>query len=208
MTISPKYFYTFTASNGLKVRVLRGDGAPKMVGGGGGWELVKRPRRVSLTQWQGRDPYAMDVPVMFNSVGDDGNVETAISTLNQMQVGKDNVPPPTVEIEGGVPIKSAKWVITSIDWGDNVIWEATRSGKYVRLRQDAVVHLVQFVQEDRLARPRATAAPRKHVYRKGETLRGIAQKFYKDASKWKVIANANGIRDPSHIKDGTALKIP
>jgi hypothetical protein len=43
-------YYTFKASNGTTVTVLRGDVAPKMTAGGGGWSVEARPKRVALRQ--------------------------------------------------------------------------------------------------------------------------------------------------------------
>lgn len=42
----------------------------------------------------------------------------------------------------------------------------------------------------------------------GDTLRGIAEHFYKDASLDDLIATANGITDPASIRPGQVLTIP
>ena len=44
--------------------------------------------------------------------------------------------------------------------------------------------------------------------KRGDTLSSIAAKFYRDASKWRKIADANGIRDPKNLKIGQKLRIP
>jgi LysM repeat protein len=201
--------YLLRSSTGASVLVYRGDGSPKMVGGGGGWDTVSRPRRVALTLWNGRDPYAMDIPILFDGWADDTSVEAAIARLNQMQMSPGpNVSPPTVQIDGAVPVKGATWVITSIDWGDNVIWTQDGNSGY-RLRQDAVVHLLQFVAEEKLHIARAKIAPGQfYTTKSGDTLKSVAKKKYGDASKWKVIANANNIRDPKKVHAGMHLRIP
>lgn len=209
MTVLPRHKLTIKSSDGQSVTMLMGEIAPRMTAGGGGWSVIARPRRVGLTQWQGRDPYQMEIPVLFDAWSVDGDsVEEEIARLNQMQMGKDNDPPPTIIISGAIPVKNIRWVITTIDWGANVIWNVGQSGKPVRERQDAVIHVMQYVKEDRLVTLNKTPAPRTHRYKKGETLRQIAQKWYKDANKWKKIAEANNIRDPSNIKDGIQLRIP
>src|SRR4051794_11563779 len=181
-------YYIFKSSTGSSVTVLRGDGPPKMVGGGGGWEVEARPRRVGLTIWKGRDPYTMDVPILFDGWAIGRSQEDNISAMNQMQMGSDLEEPPTVEIIGGVPVKGIKWVIT-IDWGDNVIYQSGQNGDY-RLRQDAVVHMTQYVQEDRLVvqnKGKLPGAPRLYTVRQGDDLRSVSQKMYGTPSRWKEI---------------------
>ena len=47
-----------------------------------------------------------------------------------------------------------------------------------------------------------------YIVKPGDTLRGIAQKFYGDASLDDFIAEANGITDATQLSVGTELTIP
>ena len=49
-----------------------------------------------------------------------------------------------------------------------------------------------------------------YVLRRGDTLSGIAQAMYNDATQWRLIAEANGIMNPRDLGSlvGTALTIP
>jgi LysM repeat protein len=47
-----------------------------------------------------------------------------------------------------------------------------------------------------------------YVVKQGDTLSGVAAKFYEDASKWRPIALTNGILDPLSISAGQQLFIP
>jgi LysM repeat protein len=47
-----------------------------------------------------------------------------------------------------------------------------------------------------------------YVVKQGDTLSGVAAKFYEDASKWRPIALTNGILDPLSISAGQQLLIP
>jgi hypothetical protein len=123
--------YTFISSEGGRVTMMRGDGIPKMTGGGGGWSIEARPRRVGLTIWKGRDPYTMDVPVLFDGWMDDNSQENEISVLNQMQMGGDLKEPPTVTIEGAVPVKGIRWVISGIDKDANK-WKIIAAANNIR----------------------------------------------------------------------------
>jgi hypothetical protein len=47
-----------------------------------------------------------------------------------------------------------------------------------------------------------------HVVRDGDTLQSIAFAHYEDPTRWRQIAEANGIDDPMRLRRGTNLTIP
>jgi nucleoid-associated protein YgaU len=47
-----------------------------------------------------------------------------------------------------------------------------------------------------------------HVLMPGETLDRVAARHYRDATRWRLIANANAIVDPLEVVAGTTLVIP
>lgn len=49
---------------------------------------------------------------------------------------------------------------------------------------------------------------RSHVVERGETLAGIAARFYQQAGEWRAIADANSIEDPRRLPVGMFLTIP
>ena len=57
---------------------------------------------------------------------------------------------------------------------------------------------------------KTTKFPTTYTVQKGDTLSGIAKKFYGDSSKWRIIYNANKdkIKDPNLIRTGWVLTIP
>ena len=48
----------------------------------------------------------------------------------------------------------------------------------------------------------------RHVLGQGETLSGIAARYYGRPGEWRAIADANAINDPRRIEAGTALDVP
>lgn len=46
------------------------------------------------------------------------------------------------------------------------------------------------------------------VVRRGDTLSGIAGQVYRDPSRWREIARANGIVDPRRLRPGDTLRLP
>jgi nucleoid-associated protein YgaU len=47
-----------------------------------------------------------------------------------------------------------------------------------------------------------------HVVRDGDTLQAIAFRAYGDPTRWRAIAEANGIDDPLRLRRGTTLALP
>ena len=55
---------------------------------------------------------------------------------------------------------------------------------------------------------RGTAGLRSHIVQDGDSLQSLAYESYGDPTRWRVIAEANGVDDPLRIERGTALGIP
>jgi Contractile injection system tube protein/LysM domain len=55
---------------------------------------------------------------------------------------------------------------------------------------------------------RGTPGLRSHIVQDGDSLHGIAYESYGDATRWRVIAEANEIDDPLRLRRGTSLSIP
>ena len=49
---------------------------------------------------------------------------------------------------------------------------------------------------------------RVHTVTRGETLPGIAWKHYDDPARWRLIADANGLRDVRRLRAGSVLRLP
>jgi Contractile injection system tube protein/LysM domain len=47
-----------------------------------------------------------------------------------------------------------------------------------------------------------------HVVRDGDSLQSVAHRTYGDPARWRLIAEANGIDNPLHLRRGTSLNLP
>ncbi len=47
-----------------------------------------------------------------------------------------------------------------------------------------------------------------HTVAKGETLYSIAETYYEDGRLWKLIADANGLKETAELKEGMLITIP
>lgn len=154
--------------------VKAGDSAPVVKEGYAKYETVDRPMRTGLTLFTGFDPIVMEVPVTFDAVmsregealerdiaclermagrgifhgagtGFPGYVNVSVTDNRgnvvpliprSLQAHKSNTNPP-------------KWVVSGIEWDD----EPLRNKAGNRIRQKAVVTLMQYVQVGLLRAP-------------------------------------------------------
>lgn len=212
---------TFTADGVPSVTVLQDQQPAQVSGGYGGWSVVQRQRRVGLTEWQGVDPIRMQIPVLFDGFADGISQEIAISHLSRMalppSVGGE---PPVVQVRGlAVPKPGPRlWVIETLSWGTNVLWDTSTNGVTVRLRQDCTVGLLQYRADDRTVFSDLAPAtiggkskagwPKQYIVQKNDTLQVVAAKYYNDSTKWHKIATANNIRDPRNLVGIITLTVP
>jgi LysM repeat protein len=206
------------SDNGITVRGIRAQDPPQQSGGYGRYDLIVRPNQISATHWSGRDPARVKVPLMFDAWRERQSIEQQIINLHRMALPGAGGEPPRLKVVGAHPARFvAKWVIESIDWGTNVIWVVASDGVSVRVRQDVVVNLLQWVEEDRAFKRKPVGSgtsqrpkPKNpfHTVKRGETLQSISVKEYGKAKYWRDIAKANKIRDPKKIKLRQRLRMP
>jgi hypothetical protein len=55
---------------------------------------------------------------------------------------------------------------------------------------------------------RGTPGLRTHIVQDGDSLHSVAYDAYGDATRWRAIAEANGIDDPLRVPRGTSLNVP
>lgn len=192
MPFDPRYYVTFTASNGLTVRVLADDTSATLTSGFGGWEAVDRPKRVQMTRYKGKPLFKQDVPIMFDGLQDSKNVEIEVSNLIRMsQQAGALAPPPTVRITGPVEREDLTWVVEDITWNsDNVIRDIS-GGSSVRMRQSAVVHLMQYVDDKVIVTPARPKVAAKVVDPKGKTPKQLSNEHYGTPDFWTLFTDRN-----------------
>jgi len=78
------------------------------------------------------------------------------------------------------------------------------------IRADVKLSLMQYDTPRKGQNPttRSEGGLGAHVVRGGDSLASIAYKFYGDATRWRRIAEANGIDDPLLLRSGRTLNIP
>lgn len=86
------------------------------------------------------------------------------------------------------------------------------SSSGVPLRASMHLELMQYEQSNAFGPQNPTSGTPKpsrvHRVQPGETLDRISARYYGDATRWRVLASANGLEDPLAIKAGALLDIP
>lgn len=78
------------------------------------------------------------------------------------------------------------------------------------LRADVKLTLKQAAETVKGQNPttRALAGFGMHTVKDGDTLPSISYRTYGDATKWRLIAEANGVDNPLHLRRGASLSLP
>jgi LysM domain len=193
------------------------DGAGAVVTGGyGGWDMITRPRRQSVTHWGGRNPFSMDLAIVLDGHQRFDTIETECNNLDRLALPFPNPggTPPVVQLIGeAIPHQDIlEWVIDGLEWGATI---RDRNGH--RTRQHVVIKLIRYVQIDKI---QVTAAAKSRTkgggggvrtvpVKKGDTLQKISARYLGYGHRWREIRALNpGLDDPDNLKGRTTVKIP
>lgn len=206
--------------------------APVIVSAGyGGWSRVARPRKKAQTEWVGRDSLSLEIEFLLDAYADNDGLfvigqERALERLAGLDINDPEPPLCRITSRPAALIphnfhhaSQVKWFVETIAWDKGSI-ESNSVGNHTRIGGTFVI--TQFVEDERLSsltsverRKKASgggrgATRKTYTVKTGDTLSKIAARsdVYGDASKWKKIGDANGIRDPKKVRVGQVLKIP
>jgi hypothetical protein len=120
---------------------------------------------------------------------------------------RNNGRPPWVKFMWGTQIHTFKAIIKSMS-----VTFTYFSSDGLPLRANVEMNLEQFEPDENWGAQNPTSGTpnpnRVHQVRVGDTLDRVAAKYYGDSTKWRSIANVNGINDPLTIRPGQLLSIP
>lgn len=228
LTPPPGYVLIQTINGRLGVLLLMGDGSPTIVSGYATWQTVERPRRVSLTEWAGREPTRITFPIfldgrqMAGSWGAKGvrAVTSTIRELEKMAGLTASGTPARLIFETGGKVEHdysnaphLRWVIETLEWG-----EAVRNRNGGKVRQFADITLMQYVDSDLAALPglessRFTPSRDKNrtttvTSKEGDTLRKICARHRMTHAELQATKKLNKIRDADKVLEkGTKIKL-
>lgn len=218
-------FYIQSSEDSTLFASFFGDGAAIITEGYAGWNVIERPRDIGIVEWQGRNPMAIEIPFHLNyyyeEVEDNPGIqcEAMVRNLEVLCGVGGHQRPPVCRISGNSLIPHDEdaaglgvhwWVIEQVSWERDQEVRSNVSGR--RLMCGGTIVIRQFLEaRDIMQRisPTARAQKPKHYrVQRGDNLSKIAAKMYGNANKWKVIADANNLRDRRRIYVGQLLRIP
>jgi hypothetical protein len=182
-----------------------------------GWAADTMPGRgVPTLRYTGAGSGQLNLTLFFDTTDTGASVTTYTSKLVGLMEINSTLPGSTPTTNNARP----PWV--TFNWGDFHSFKAVISSLSLTfeyfsstgtpLRARASITLTQY-QEDMAFGPQnpTSGTPRPHrVHRvqPGETLDRISALHFGDSTKWRRIAETNGIEDPLALRPGSLLAIP
>jgi nucleoid-associated protein YgaU len=188
------------------------------------WE-VKPVTGVALptAQYSGGQPRKLSLQLLFDSTDSDSlDVSDVTAKLFKMMEAQ-------ASLGSGKGKNSGRPPMVTFVWGSTVTFKAVAdnlSVQYTLFRADGTPVRAQaqlsLIQADKARdkssgkgaskpqNPTTRAQPGlgSHTVRDGDSLASIAFAHYRDPTRWRAIAEANGIDNPLHVRRGTPLVVP
>jgi hypothetical protein len=196
--------YTIAKANKWTVKEVTGVALPTAQFGGG------QPRKLTLSlMFDSTDSPDLDVSDVTARLFKAMEIDTSLASSRARNSGR----PPMI----------------TFNWGATVTFKAVAeqlSVQYTLFDSDGTplraTAQLNLTQAERAMDPsshggashpqnpttRAEIGLGSHTVRDGDSLASIAFHHYRDPTKWRAIAEANGIDDPLHLKRGSVLSIP
>jgi hypothetical protein len=181
------------------------------------WAGEQIPGQASPTlRYGGGQSGKIDVELFFDTTSDGTPVTTYTDELVKLLKIDTSLPGYSEEAQNGRPpwvkfhwgkFHSFKAVLTSLD-----LRFLYFSQKGEPLRARASLSMLQYEPENDWPRQNPTSGTpkpaRSHLVQPGETLDRVAANHYGDPTRWRRLAEANGIRDPFAVPPGRSIDVP
>ena len=178
---------------------------------GANWQRKPQPKAKTVTKasYQGTNPLGLKFSLLLDAVvaGDDdisGPLETLLGWVSKPGSDKE---PPILQLRWGAGKALAQFngFLKQLEIKCTMLHP---SGAPLR----ATVSLTLEEQPIEAGKQNPTSGSlvggRSHVVGAGETLQSLAYGEYHDPTRWRAIAERNGIDDPLRVQPGTSLVIP
>ena len=182
----------------------------------GNWKQIIQPASQGGTpQWLGVTPQQVTVKILLDEFAVPPPIMPLAAVIMQL---KQMVLPTAFSTATG----TASAPLVMFMWGANIImdlayiksvevtYERFMLGEPVRATAAVLLQGVPLPAPLGATNPTSggVATRKTRTMVAGDTLASIAYQEYKDANKWRALAEANGIDDPLRVKTGTVIAVP
>jgi hypothetical protein len=194
--------YTITKTNTWNFKQVQGQSLPPAEFGGG------NPRELSLSLLL--DASLLDPSQSIKGVTD--KLFKMMEVADGQPAGGSRSMPPFVTFRWGA-VDTFKAVCTSLTVAFQLFkpnGTPIRADVKLALTQVEPASSASSTSASRPTNPttRSDGGLGVHIVRDGDSLHSIAHRSYGDPGRWRLIAEANGIDNPLHLRRGTALDLP
>jgi predicted Zn-dependent protease len=181
------------------------------------WGADSMPGKgVPKLEFKGQGSGTMNFDLVFDTTADGRPVtDYTNKLLSQMEIDP-NLPGTNENTNNGRP------PMVVFHWGQlysfpAVIRSATVTFDYfsssgVPLRAKVKLDMTQYIASRAFTKQNPTSGTpephRVHRVQPGETLDRISARYYGDSTRWRLLADANGVEDPLSIRPGSLLSVP
>lgn len=133
---------TIREAGGSKSLDLELIGDDEIAGGDPVWTESERYGRNPMTTWEGTTAYRWTLPLSLDRFDERRSVERQVATLEAWKTPADKQDqPPALIVDAplGRGRATSRWVITSLEWGEQI-----RNDAGARIRQDVRVNLLEY----------------------------------------------------------------
>jgi hypothetical protein len=193
--------YSLSKSNEWKYKPVTGTSFTEPEFGGG----QPRQMELSLLFDQSFPPYKMTVRAATAALLD------AMEVPSGKSGGTPTAVPPFITFQWGALI--FKGAMTSLTCAYKLFrpdGEPIRADVKLQLKQAAEASSASSGSANKGTNPttRGQQGLGVHTVQDGDTLPSIAYRAYGDATRWRAVAESNGIDNPFHLRRGAALMLP
>jgi hypothetical protein len=133
----------------ISITARLSDAKPNVDQGYGGWQEVARPRRTTLSVWQGLPAMRMSIPILLDKFRTQGSIERECAQLERLaspSASDGTTPRVSFAAKGGaIPHQGRIWVVDNLTWGDAAM--TTRGN---RCRQQVTLSLLEYIADVRV----------------------------------------------------------
>ena len=194
--------YTITKGNNWTFDPIKGNSLPKGKFGGG----KPREMQVNLLLDQTLPNGGMSVKEMTD------RLFMMMDVKGGTGAGAGDAVPPLVTFQWGemIPFKAACTSLTVAFQLFEPNGTPIRADVKLALTQAATATSASSKSKGKPQNPttRSAGGLGVHVVKDGDTLQSLAHQTYGDPNRWRLIAEANGVDNPLHLRRGTALNLP